>query len=182
MFSKFFKKNKQNEDTQSSCNSNAIMPMYDENVEVVECYDQESQNEYSENKNNSSIFDLVVTENVTATQVVDLGHKAMDIYNNSLMINRSIKELESKRDVELAKIVAKFEQGKDVLTKVFGERQGALGKHYEVLDKALASNDRELIIESLRGISSMVASRPLQDFNAFLEAWDDKSKPFELDF
>lgn len=182
MFSKFFKKDNLKEANKSSHHDDDVMPACDENVEVVEYYDQESQNEYSENKNNSSILDLVVTQNVTATQVVDLGHKAMDIYNNSLMINRSIKELEGKRDVELAKIVAKFEQGKDVLTKVFGERQGALGKHYEVLDKALASNDRELIIESLRGISSMVASRPLQDFNAFLEAWDDKSKPFELDF
>lgn len=180
MFSKFFKKNEQNAINKSPRHDDDITTMQDESVEIVEYHEPESQYEYSENKNNANILDLVVTQN--ATQVIDLGHKAMDVYNNSLMINRSIKELEGKRDVELAKIVAKFEQGKDVLTKVFGERQGALGKHYEVLDKALASNDRELIIESLRGISSMVASRPLQDFNAFLEAWDDKSKPFELDF
>ena len=39
-----------------------------------------------------------------------------------------------------------------------------------------------MIISSLRGISNIVASNPLEDFTAFMGIMDDENKTLELDF
>lgn len=114
--------------------------------------------------------------------IVGVTDKALDVWNESQRIKQNIAAIEAVKEVELQKIVAKFELCKEMLTQTFGQRQQGLNVHYKMLDQALASNDRTLIIESLRGISTIVASNPLEDFTKFIEAWDDKEKPLELDF
>ena len=114
--------------------------------------------------------------------VVGLADKAMDVWRESKRIEQNIAMIEAAKEVELQKIAVKFELCKEMLTQTFGQRQQGLNAHYKMLDQALASNDRALIIESLRGISTIVASNPLEDFSKFVEAWNDKDKPLELDF
>lgn len=63
----------------------------------------------------------------------------------------------------------------------FGERDKALTKHYDLLDKAVASNDRDLILASLQGISSVVTKSPLDDFEKFVELYNDPTQEL-LDF
>lgn len=116
------------------------------------------------------------------SDIVGVADKALDVWNESQRIKQNIAAIDAVKEVELQKIVAKFELCKEILTQTFGQRQQGLNAHYKMLDQALASNDRALIIESLRGISTIVASNPLEDFTKFVEAWDNKEKPLELDF
>ena len=67
------------------------------------------------------------------------------------------------------------------LEGTFGERDKALVKHYDLLDKAVDSNDRDLILASLQGISSIVTKSPLDDFEKFVELYNDPSQEL-LDF
>ena len=71
---------------------------------------------------------------------------------------------------------------KEVIQGTFGQREKGLQAHYQVLERALESNDREMIVASLKGISSIVVTNPLESFSNFIEAWNNKDKPLELDF
>ena len=117
-----------------------------------------------------------------ANTAMSVAGRALDVWQESKRIEQNIAMIETVKEVELQNIVAKFELCKEMLTQTFGQRQQGLNAHYKMLDKALDSNDREMIIASLKGISSIVASNPLEDFSNFIEAWNDKSKPLELDF
>ena len=104
------------------------------------------------------------------------------VYEKSLEIKRNIALIQASTAVELKKIASQYELCQNVLQGVFGQRQEALAAHYEVLEKALEGDDRTLIIASLRGISEIVISNPLESYSKFIEAWNDNSKPLELDF
>ena len=71
---------------------------------------------------------------------------------------------------------------RDVLTQIFAERSTALMAHYKTLDQALVSDDRELIIASLKGISSIVSQNPLESFAEFTKALDNDDEVLNLDF
>lgn len=104
------------------------------------------------------------------------------VYEKSLEIKRNIALIQASTAVELKKIASQYELCQNVLQGVFEQRQEALAAHYEVLEKALEGDDRTLIIASLRGISEIVISNPFESYSKFIEAWNDNSKPLELDF
>ena len=110
--------------------------------------------------------------------------KVADVWKTSKLVERDIAAINAKSNTDLAEIAAKYNFCQSALVAVFSERDTALKKMYEQLDVALKSNDREMIIESLRNVSSIVATKPLEDFNSFLNAWNnpDKNEVFELGF
>lgn len=118
------------------------------------------------------------------TMASDLTHKAMDVYQTSLQVEQNIAAIRAASDVQLAQITSKFEFCKAALDHVFQDRHSALSAHYCVLGEAMKSNDREMIINALRGISSIVVTSPLSDFTEIVNNWDGytKNKPLELDF
>lgn len=114
----------------------------------------------------------------------DLAHKALDVYQTSLQVEQNIAALRAASDVQLAQITSKFEFCKAALDHVFQDRHSALSAHYCVLGDAMKANDREMIINALRGISAIVVTSPLSDFKEIVNNWDsyNKKKPLELDF
>lgn len=117
-----------------------------------------------------------------AQQGLQTFDKALDVWRYSKMVEQNIAQIQGATAIELAKISAKFQNQQTALMGIFGQRQQGLSGQFEVLEKAMKENDRELIIESLRGISTIVTSSPLEDFEKLAQAWEDKSKPLELDF
>lgn len=84
-------------------------------------------------------------------------------------------------DERLAAIAIKYKICEEFLEKTFGEREKALSEDYAVLNKAIETNDRELIIQAMKNISSIVVKSPLEDFESFVQLFNDESKPL-LDF
>lgn len=98
-----------------------------------------------------------------------------------MLAEEKTKQVQAWGQVEIAKTVAKFKTAQDFMEKTFGERDKALAKHYDLLDDAVKSNDREMILAALHGISSIVTKSPLDDFDKFVELYNDTSQPL-LDF
>lgn len=115
-------------------------------------------------------------------QGLDLANNIVNVYQRSLEIDRDIQMIHATKDVELKKLAAQYELCKEVIQGTFGQREKGLQAHYQVLERALESNDREMIVASLKGISSIVVTNPLESFSNFIEAWNNKDKPLELDF
>ena len=97
-------------------------------------------------------------------------------------LNNQLKLIESHNNREIYRISEKYETVKQTLQFIFGERQTALNAHYAVLDKAIKSDDRELIIKSLQGASSIVSQHPLENFSEFRQIWDNTDETLYLDF
>lgn len=112
----------------------------------------------------------------------DLAGKALETWKMNAQCQRDIKNLEVKSQVMIHEITEKYQLCRDVLTMVFGERQTSLNALYATLDKALQSDDRELIIASLKGICSIVEKNPLESFKEFSRVMDNKDETLYLDF
>ena len=117
-----------------------------------------------------------------AKQGISLVDKALDVYKESKQIEQNIAKIHAQTNVQLANIAAKFTFCQQALLHTFGERDKALGMHYETLNRALDSGDRECVIAALQGISSIVVQNPLGSFTKIIEAWDNPKETLELDF
>lgn len=115
------------------------------------------------------------------TMVGKTINNVADVWRTSMIIERDIASINSKTTIELAKIASDYNKFQVALGHIFGERSTALKATYTTLDKALKENDRELIIHSLRSVSDIVTSRPLEDFNKFMDDWDDENNTETLE-
>ena len=83
-----------------------------------------------------------------------------------------------ENQTQINRIYAKFQ---DVLERVLGEREKALGKLFEVMDKAFDSNNHELLLQSMQQIGIIVTSTPLAEIDRLSRLYDDDSQTL-LDF
>jgi len=133
-------------------------------------------------ENYGSQLGLIESKLDIAKQGVSLMDKALDVYKESKQIELNVAKIHAQTNVQLAKIAAKFTFCQEALLHTFGERNKALGAHYNALAHALETDDRECIIAALHGISSIVVQNPLESFTKIIEAWDNTSETLELDF
>lgn len=112
---------------------------------------------------------------------LDSAANIANMYKECVLAEERTKQMQVWGQVEIAKTVAKFKTAQDFMEKTFGERDKALSKHYDLLDDAIKSNDRDMILAALHGISSIVTKSPLDDFEKFVELYNDTSQPL-LDF
>ncbi len=111
-----------------------------------------------------------------------LADKAFEVWQMNSQCRNQIKLLELQSKERIAEMTQRYQLCRDVLSAVFSERQTALNAHYATLDKALQSDDKELIIASLEGISSIVEKNPLESFKEFSKVLDNKDETLYLDF
>lgn len=112
----------------------------------------------------------------------DLGSKLCDIYIENKRINANIKALRIQTNAVINIHAQNIAATRELVTKVFAERAIGLKKHYEVLDKALKSDDREMIIASLQGISSIIVANPVDQIAKFANMLHSPNSKLRLDF
>ena len=117
----------------------------------------------------------------TLDAVNKITENIVSVYNNSLQVERDVAALKAWSEVKLAEVAAKYKLCESFLNHTFGERDKALNKHYELLDKAIATNNKDAIILAMQGISGIVTSSPLADLEKFAQLYNDTSVPL-LDF
>lgn len=150
--------------------------------EEIECYDAEViANEDNGNKK-QSLSDNFNKKVEVINRGIDVVKQGLDVYRESLQISRDVARIECATNIKLADIAAKYSICQEMLMAEYGQRDKALGKHYDILDKAIANDDREMVVTALKGISTIVTTSPADSFEKFLEAWNNNSKPLELDF
>lgn len=124
----------------------------------------------------------VQSTTTVCNNILCTANNLINIYGISKRVEQNIAQLECATNVQLANISARFQLQQQALQGIFGQRQQGLSKQFDVLDKAMQQGDRELIIESLRGISTIVTSSPLEDFEKLCNAWENNAEPLELGF
>lgn len=121
----------------------------------------------------------VLAENLTGT--LNQAERIASLYRDCQMVEAQTEQVKAWSQVEIAKTVAKYKSCQEFMYHTFGERDKALTKHYDLLDKAIEGNDKDLIIAALQGIGGIVTKSPLQDLEQFAKLYEDTSQTL-LDF
>ncbi len=135
-------------------------------------------------RDNNNVKHYLTQANNLLTETNNLLNTSKGIaslYFDCKKMKEQTKQMQEWSKVEITKTAAKFKSSQDFLDKTFGEREKSLGKIYDLLDKGIESDNKEYIIAALAGISSIVTKSPLDDFEKFVELYNDRSKPL-LDF
>lgn len=115
------------------------------------------------------------------TQALNLMQSAVDLYSQCKMVEEKTEQIRMWSEVKIVETVAKYRSCQEFLNYTFGERDKALSRHYDLLDKAVEDGNKELIVEALHGISGIVTASPLSKFEEFVKLYEDTSQPL-LDF
>ena len=119
----------------------------------------------------------LVQEVNLATQQLNEGismvQNVAGLYTQCVQLQEHTKKVEAMSRVQLAQTVAKYKATELFLTSTFEERGEVLRQHYKVLDHALASGDKELIIRAMSEISGVVTISPLKDLEKLCENFDE---------
>lgn len=120
-------------------------------------------------------------DNNSASPFLGLLSSAKDLYLQCKQMEKRAEILKTWSQIRITETVAKYKSCQEFLYYTFGERDKALCKHYELLDKAIADSNNDMVIAALKGISGIVVKSPLEDFSQFVRLYEDTSQPL-LDF
>ena len=112
---------------------------------------------------NQETGDLMVLTTERINQLAQSGNEMLSTFERIMNIRRDCEVMAQKTEQvkmitqeRIVNTLAKFKQNQEIIEKIFGERDKALSKYYEVLDKALASNDRQMLLASMEQISNVL--------------------------
>lgn len=104
-----------------------------------------------------------VSEIIPSENTLSFFEKLTDAYKEHQINMRHIAELEAKKEYLIKEMENKYELYHKVFDNIFDERRMAIGKSFEIIDKGLKDNDKELISMGLKSLSTIVSSSPFGD-------------------
>lgn len=112
----------------------------------------------------AEVRDLVPTQEVTA-----FVSAVLDARKELAKSEVDLERIQATREVALTQIRLKHDLYRQVFEKIFDERRDAIQKHFEILEKGMAADDKELILGALKGLGQIVAASPFSDLKALAD-------------
>jgi biopolymer transport protein ExbB/TolQ len=106
------------------------------------------------------------TSGMKISEINNVLGSLTEIYRHRADIAKSeveIKTLEVKEKVLLTEIHLKYETYNKIFKAIFDERKDAITKSFDIIDKGLADDDKDLISMGLSSLSTIVASSPFSN-------------------
>jgi hypothetical protein len=100
---------------------------------------------------------------IPAEEIPRLFDLLLECRKESETTKRDIKKYDSMKEVMLAEITGKYKFYEFFFSKIFSERQEAIKKDFEIIDRGMKENDRDLIQTGVSGLSQVVAASPFGD-------------------
>lgn len=90
----------------------------------------------------------------------------IEVYKEGKKTDLEIEQLRLKKELLLTEMEKRHELYNKIFTEIFVERRMAIQKYFEIIDRGLAENNRELISMGLSHLSQVVTTSPFSDINA----------------
>ena len=90
----------------------------------------------------------------------------IEVYKEGKKTDLEIEQLRLKKELLLMEMEKRHELYNKIFTEIFVERRRAIQKYFEIIDRGLAENNRELISMGLSHLSQVVTTSPFSDINA----------------
>jgi len=78
---------------------------------------------------------------------------------------RDIVRIEATRDLLITEMQMRYGLIHKALGAVFAERREALDRHFEIIERGMESEDRQLVVAGLNGVANIVSSSPFSDLD-----------------
>jgi hypothetical protein len=108
-----------------------------------------------------------------APDVLAFFDNLVSAFREEQQTQRDLAEIGAKRDLLIAEVTRRYELYQSVFDSIFAERKDTVDKHFELVERGIATNNKELIVHGLQGISTIVASSPfanIQELSKLMES------------
>ncbi|MCL2478124.1 MAG: hypothetical protein FWF22_01380 [Treponema sp.] len=99
----------------------------------------------------------------SAEELRSLFEMLADNHRETEITKREIKKYESMKEVMIQEITGKYKFYEFFFSKIFSERGEAIKKDFEIIDRGMKENNRDLVSDGVRGLSRVVSSSPFSD-------------------
>ena len=106
-----------------------------------------------------------VTKVIPTTDVLDFFNKLTEAYKEYELSKRETACIEAKKEIVLTQIQKKYELYYFAFNTIFEERRDSIHKMFEMIDRGMRENDKELISMGLQNLSKIVSSSPFASLN-----------------
>ena len=100
---------------------------------------------------------------IPAEEIPRLFEMLRDCRKESEITQREIKKYDTMKEVMLREITGKYAFYEFLFSKIFAERAEAIKKDFEIIDRGMKQNNRDLIATGVSGLSQIVAASPVMD-------------------
>lgn len=87
----------------------------------------------------------------------------LEAYKENKKSKVELEKIKVKREIVLKEMEMKYDLYNKVFHELFYERRIAIDKSFEIIDRGVANNDKELISMGLSSLSKIVSSSPFTD-------------------
>ena len=81
----------------------------------------------------------------------------------SEITQREVKKYDAMKEVMIREITGKYAFYEFLFSKIFAERAEAIKKDFEIIDRGMKQNNRDLVATGVSALSQIVASSPITD-------------------
>jgi hypothetical protein len=109
---------------------------------------------------------------ISKADALEIISKFLDFAIIAKQSEVEITRINAMENMMITNITLKYDLYRRFFAAKFAERGKAIDKQFEVIDRGIQNNDKELIINGLKYLSETVKSSPLADFEKFKAAFD----------
>lgn len=95
-----------------------------------------------------------------AADVLSFLNNLVAAFREEQQNQRDLAEIGARRDLLIAEVTRRYDLYQSVFNQVFAERRDAVDRYFEIVERGITTNNKELIINGLQGVSGIVASSP----------------------
>jgi hypothetical protein len=92
--------------------------------------------------------------------VLSFFNNLIEAFREDRQTQREIADIDARRQVLIAEISRRYDFYQGVFDKVFAERKDAVDRHFDLVERGIQANNKELIVHGLQGISAIVSTSP----------------------
>jgi hypothetical protein len=114
-----------------------------------------------------------IAKYMPAADVLTFFNNLLEAHREEQTTQREIARIAAVKDVVLAEITNRYQLYRTVFDRIFDERKEAIDRHFDIIDRGIATSDKQLVLAGLDGLSRIVSSSPfanIQELSKLLES------------
>jgi hypothetical protein len=115
-------------------------------------------------------LDARLPDTVSIGEACEVFSQIMGFFRECEITKRETARYDALVKILTTEINRKYELLERVFTEVFSERRAGILKTFEVIDRGMETNDKQMINLGLMGLSSIVASSPFAGMSEMVKA------------
>ena len=111
----------------------------------------------------NEITEWIDTSAVPREDIKKLFKLFLDSRKETEITKRELHKIDSMKEVMIQEITGKYKFYEFFFDKVFSERREAIRKDFDIIDKGMKENNRDLVSSGVAGLSQIVSTSPFTD-------------------